>query len=50
VKGFQIPYGPRPLLWLAGAVSGAALVTGLGWLSLRTILSTPPTRVLQGAD
>ncbi len=47
VQVFQIPYGPRPLLWIAGALSGMALVTGLGWLSLRSVLATPPTRVLQ---
>jgi putative ABC transport system permease protein len=46
---FQIPYGPRPLLWLAGALSGATLVTALGWLSLRSVLITPPTRVLQAS-
>lgn len=47
VQVFDIPYGPRPLLWLVGALSGAALVTTLGWLSLRSVLGTPPTRVLQ---
>jgi putative ABC transport system permease protein len=46
---FEIPYGPRPLLWLAGALSGAVLVMALGWLSLRRVLATPPTRVLQSA-
>jgi putative ABC transport system permease protein len=49
VQVFEIPYGPRPLLWLAGALSGMALVTALGWLSLRGVLRTPPTRVLQSA-
>lgn len=44
---FEIPYGPRPWLWLIGGVSGAILVIGLGWLSLRSVLNTPPTRVLQ---
>jgi putative ABC transport system permease protein len=49
VQVFEIPYGPRPLLWLAGALSGALLVTLLGWLSLRSVLDTPPTQVLQGS-
>jgi putative ABC transport system permease protein len=46
---FEISYGPRPVLWLVGACGGAALVAGLGWLSLRGVLATPPTRVLQGS-
>ncbi|HUP91224.1 MAG TPA: FtsX-like permease family protein [Solimonas sp.] len=48
VQVFKIPYGPRPLLWLAGAASGCGLVTLLGWLSLRKVLRTPPRLVLQG--
>ncbi len=47
VQVFDIPYGPRPLLWLVGALAGAALVMTLGWLSLRDVLATPPVRVLQ---
>ncbi|HZR35894.1 MAG TPA: FtsX-like permease family protein [Nevskia sp.] len=43
---FDIPYGPRPLLWLAGAASGCALVTLVGWISLRGVLRTPPRQVL----
>lgn len=46
---FNIPYGPRPLIWLAGALLGGALVTFMGWLSLRRVLQTPPTVVLQQA-
>ncbi|HEX4873231.1 MAG TPA: FtsX-like permease family protein [Nevskiaceae bacterium] len=45
-RAFEIPYGPRPLLWLIGAVSGTALVTLLGWLSMRRVLSTPPRAIL----
>ncbi len=45
---FRIPYGPRPALWLAGAGAGAAIVTLLGWLSLRGTLKTPPHVVLRG--
>lgn len=44
---FQIPYGPRPMVWLVGGVAGAMLVTTLGWLSLRSVLSTPPANVLR---
>ncbi|MDR3417649.1 MAG: FtsX-like permease family protein [Nevskia sp.] len=46
---FDIPYGPRPLLWLAGAVAGCAVVTLVGWLSLRGVLRTPPRQVLAGS-
>jgi putative ABC transport system permease protein len=45
---FQIPYGLRPALWLAGAAVGGGLVTLLGWVSLRSVLKTPPKIVLQG--
>ena len=44
---FDIPYGLRPGLWLISAFTGAALVTFFGWLSLRRVLNTPPTQVLQ---
>lgn len=46
---FQIPYGLRPSLWLIGALVGGGLVAGLGWLSLRRVLDTPPKVVLQSA-
>jgi len=45
---FRIPYGLRPMLWLAGAGAGALVVTLLGWLSLRGTLKTPPHVVLRG--
>ncbi len=45
---FDIPYGLRPGLWLISALSGAALVTFFGWVSLRRVLNTPPTQVLRG--
>jgi putative ABC transport system permease protein len=44
---FELPYIPRPWLLLVGALSGAVLVAGLGWLSLRRTLDTPPRQVLQ---
>jgi putative ABC transport system permease protein len=43
---FNIPYGPRPLIWLVGALAGCAIVTLLGWLSLRRVLQVSPTIVL----
>jgi putative ABC transport system permease protein len=43
---FHIDYGPRPLLWLAGACGGGLLVAVTGWLSLRSTLRTPPRAVL----
>ncbi len=49
VNVFNIAYGPRPLIWLAGALAGSAIVTLLGWISLRRVLRTPPTIVLQQA-
>ncbi|MDP9139766.1 MAG: FtsX-like permease family protein, partial [Pseudomonadota bacterium] len=44
---FNISYGPRPMLWLIGTLAGAVVVAGLGWLSLRKVLRTPPRLVLQ---
>ncbi|MGH8457584.1 MAG: ABC transporter permease, partial [Stenotrophobium sp.] len=32
VNEFNMPYGPRPLIWLTGAVAGCVIVTLLGWL------------------
>ncbi len=44
---FELPYTPRPWLLLAGALSGALLVSLLAWWSLRGTLQTPPRQVLQ---
>lgn len=46
---FKLPYGPRPLFWIAGGLSGASLVTLLGWWSLRSALNTPPRSILNAA-
>jgi putative ABC transport system permease protein len=46
---FDIPYGPRPLVWLIGAVAGCVVVTAAGYLSLRGVLRTPPRIVLAGS-
>jgi putative ABC transport system permease protein len=47
VEVFQIPYGPRPLIWLFGGLAGALLVIALGWATLRRVLATPPAEVLR---
>lgn len=43
---FRLEYGLRPMFWLVGAGGGALLVMGLGWLTLRNSLNTPPKDVL----
>ena len=43
---FELPYRFSPVLWASGALAGCALVSVLGWLSLRRTLSTPPRTVL----
>jgi putative ABC transport system permease protein len=44
---FDLRYGPRPLLWLAGALGGALLVALLGSWSLRRTLVRAPGQVLR---
>jgi putative ABC transport system permease protein len=46
---FELPYVFSLPLWLAGAIGGSALVSLLGWLSLRPTLRASPTRALAGA-
>jgi putative ABC transport system permease protein len=43
----EIPYQPDPVLWLAGAVTGAALVCVAGYLATRSALSQPPMSILR---
>lgn len=43
---FALPYSWSPALWLLGGLGGAALVTLLGWWSLRKVIDTPPRTVL----
>jgi putative ABC transport system permease protein len=43
----EIPYQPDPLLWLAGALTGAALVCISGYLATRSALSQPPMMILR---
>jgi putative ABC transport system permease protein len=49
IQVFELPYTPRPWILLAGGLSGAGLVAGLGWLALRRTLDTPPRQVLQSS-
>ena len=44
----ELPYGPRPLLWLIGTLAGCTIVTLAGWFSLRKVLNTSPRTVLAG--
>jgi putative ABC transport system permease protein len=46
---FELPYVFSLPLWLAGAIGGSALVSLLGWLSLRPTLRASPTRALAGS-
>lgn len=46
VNVFEIPYGFRPMLWLAGVLAGTCGVAAIGAGSLRSVLRTPPRRVL----
>lgn len=43
----EIPYTPDPLLWLAGAATGAGLVCVAGYLATRSALSQPPMSILR---
>jgi putative ABC transport system permease protein len=43
----NIPYRPDPLLWLAGALTGAVLVCVAGYLATRSALSQPPMSTLR---
>jgi putative ABC transport system permease protein len=46
-RQLEIPYTPNPLLWLAGAATGAVLVCLAGYLATRTALSQPPMEILR---
>ncbi|MFO7324865.1 MAG: FtsX-like permease family protein [Pseudomonadota bacterium] len=43
----EIPWRPDPLLWIAGALTGAALVCMAGWLACRTALVQSPMQTLR---
>ena len=44
---FEFTYQPSPLLFAAGFAVAVVLVVGSGWLGNRSVLSTPPVRILR---
>ncbi len=44
---FEFRYQPSPILFITGFVTAAVLVIGSGWLGNRSVLSTPPVRILR---
>jgi len=42
----ELDYQFSPMLWVIGTVAGTALVTALGWLSMRSVLKVSPRSVL----
>ncbi len=44
---FEFRYQPSPWLFATGFVTAAVLVVGSGWLGNRSVLSTPPVRILR---
>lgn len=46
VRVFELPFAFSGTLWAVGLATGTGLVTGLGYLSMRRVLSTPPRSVL----
>ena len=44
---FEFAYRPSPWLFLLGCVSATLLVVGSGWIGNRSVLSTPPVRILR---
>jgi putative ABC transport system permease protein len=45
---FELPFAPRPLLWLLGPLGGALLVGVAGIAATRSVLDHPPVRTLRG--
>ncbi len=46
VRVFELPFTFSGTLWTTGLLAGVGLVTGLGYWSMRSVLSTPPRAVL----
>lgn len=44
---FDFAYHPSPMLFLLGLGGGLLLVVGAGWLGNRSVLRTPPVRILR---
>ncbi len=45
---FELPYRLHPQLWLLGPLLGAVLITTVGLLGTRKVVSSPPMLVLRG--
>ena len=45
---FSLEYAPQYALWLWGPALSALLIGGVGWLSARSVVSTPPLSLLRG--
>ncbi len=44
---FDFSYQPSPTLFIAGFLTAFVLVVGSGWLGNRSVLATPPVRILR---
>ena len=44
---FDFAYRPSPLLFILGFFAAAVLVVGSGWAGNRSVLATPPVRILR---
>ena len=44
---FEFAYRPSPMLFILGFVVAAVLVVGSGWAGNRSVLTTPPVRILR---
>ncbi len=44
---FEFRYQPSPVLFISGFVVAIVLVVGSGWLGNRSVLNTPPVRILR---
>lgn len=45
---FGFAYQPSALLFAGGFVCAVILVMGAGWVGNRSVLQTPPVRILRG--
>ncbi len=44
---FDFSYQPSPVLFISGFLAAVVLVVGSGWLGNRSVLATPPVRILR---
>jgi len=45
---FGFAYTPSPSLFIGGLAAAFLLIVGAGWLGNKTVMSTPPMRILRG--